>query len=177
MPYVEVAVRPAAGAVALRQPATAPAVPVVPAARINPRRLCAEYRLNVIPVADRGRGEPAAPGGTAPRYAPAPPTPREPTVSLSQRQHEVMALVSSGVRNAEIAARLRLREKTVKNHINRIFRTLGADSRVEAVLIWQAQQPQVFRPAEPQVSRPAGVGRPVLPRAARAVSVSGVRVS
>jgi len=28
----------------------------------------------------------------------------------------------------------------VKNHINRIFRSLGAGSRVEAVLIWQRQQ-------------------------------------
>lgn len=28
----------------------------------------------------------------------------------------------------------------MKNHINRIFRSLGAGSRVEAVLIWQRHQ-------------------------------------
>ncbi|MEY9847888.1 helix-turn-helix transcriptional regulator [Streptacidiphilus sp. MAP5-3] len=175
MPYVEVAVRPAAGAVALRPPAAAPAVPVapaaLPAARINPRRLCAEYRLNVIPVADRGMGEPAAPGGTAPGYAPASQTPHRPTVPLSQRQHEVMALVSRGVRNAEIAARLRLSEKTVKNHINRIFRSLGADSRIEAVLIWQAQQ------RDARAGRvPGSGGAPGIPGAATPRPPDGLRV-
>jgi DNA-binding NarL/FixJ family response regulator len=30
-----------------------------------------------------------------------------------------------------------VQQKTVKNHVNRIFTKLGARSRVEAVLIWQ----------------------------------------
>jgi DNA-binding NarL/FixJ family response regulator len=39
--------------------------------------------------------------------------------------------------NADIAALLRVQQKTVKNHVNRIFTKLGARNRVEAVLIWQ----------------------------------------
>jgi DNA-binding NarL/FixJ family response regulator len=45
--------------------------------------------------------------------------------------------ISRGMRNADIAAMLRVELKTVKNHVNRIFGKLGARNRVEAVLIWQ----------------------------------------
>jgi DNA-binding NarL/FixJ family response regulator len=83
-----------------------------------------------------------------------------PAIALSQRQHEVMALVSRGVRNAEIAARLHVSEKTVKNHINRIFRSLGAGSRVEAVLIWQHHQHSgATRRGAPNPSLPPVGGR------------------
>lgn len=51
------------------------------------------------------------------------------------RQREVMALVSAGMANREIATRLKVSEKTVKNHVNRIFRVFGSANRVEAVLI------------------------------------------
>jgi DNA-binding CsgD family transcriptional regulator len=61
-------------------------------------------------------------------------------IALSQRQCEVMELMSRGARNAEIAQALHVTEKTVKNHINRIFRELGAGGRVEAVLLWQRYQ-------------------------------------
>lgn len=133
LPYVEVTVRPAAG--------TAPRTGQPAAAA---RRLCAEYRLNVVetaaalPVRDRPR-----PAGTGRNAAEPGPADR-----LSRRQHEVMALVSRGVRNAEIADRLGLSEKTVKNHLNRIFRTLGARSRIEAVLLWQ-RHGAVSRPEGP----------------------------
>ena len=146
MPYIEVAVRPVAGAVptdraavgtVLRQlggPAAAQAG--TPAAR----RLCAEYRLDVVEVGGWPRAGQPEPEGRR-HQGPAPePGAGSPAAALSQRQHEVMALVSRGARNAEIAARLHVSEKTVKNHINRIFRSLGAGSRVEAVLIWQRQQ-------------------------------------
>lgn len=137
MPYVEVTVRPAAGAAATDRPAVGTALERVvgPAARAGApaaRRLCAEYRLNVVEVGDGPRAEHPVPASD--------PAVESPVVALSQRQHEVMALVSGGVRNAEIAARLHVSEKTVKNHINRIFRSLGAGSRVEAVLIWQRRQ-------------------------------------
>ncbi len=108
--------------------------PGAPAAR----RLCAEYRLSVVDVGGGPSTEPAAP---QPRSHPVlEPDTDSPVAALSRRQHEVMALVSRGVRNSEIAARLHVSEKTVKNHINRIFRSLGAGSRVEAVLIWQRHQ-------------------------------------
>jgi DNA-binding CsgD family transcriptional regulator len=135
MPYVEVAVRPAAEGTSLEQVVG----PVSPSRAPVARRLCAEYRLNVVGV---GVGDGPRAGHPVPEDQPRPaPDPGGPAAALSRRQHEVMALVSAGVRNAEIAARLRISEKTVKNHINRIFRSLGAGSRVEAVLVWQRRQP------------------------------------
>jgi DNA-binding CsgD family transcriptional regulator len=149
MPYIEVAVRPAAGAASTDRSAVGnllhqPVGPASPADAPASRRLCAEYRLNVIEVGDWPKAEQRVPSGRQhPAPAPDPDTDNgtdNPVAMLSQRQHEVMALMSGGVRNSEIAARLRISEKTVKNHINRIFRSLGAGSRVEAVLIWQRHQ-------------------------------------
>jgi len=40
-----------------------------------------------------------------------------------------MSLIAAGHSNGEIAARLVLAEKTVKNHVNRIYAKLGAESR------------------------------------------------
>jgi DNA-binding NarL/FixJ family response regulator len=55
---------------------------------------------------------------------------------LSEREQEVLALLSEGLSNAAIARRLRLTEKTVKNHLYRIFEKLGVGSRTEAALRW-----------------------------------------
>lgn len=55
---------------------------------------------------------------------------------LSQREVEVMDLIASGMSNQQIAATCFISEKTVKNHINRIFTKLHAGSRSEAIAIW-----------------------------------------
>jgi DNA-binding NarL/FixJ family response regulator len=60
---------------------------------------------------------------------------------LSPREAQVMESIGRGMRNADIAAALRVTEKTVKNHVNRIFTKLGVATRVEAVLLWQQAQP------------------------------------
>jgi DNA-binding CsgD family transcriptional regulator len=143
LPYVEVAVRQAALAASADVPLHRLVEPAAPAGAAASTRLRAEYRLNVLAAGDRPRADRSAPAGrrTAPSAAPDPvPGMDDPIAGLSHRQREVMALISRGVRNAEIAARLELTEKTVKNHVNRIFKALGADSRVEAVLIWQERQ-------------------------------------
>jgi len=57
-------------------------------------------------------------------------------VGLSDREREVMDLVARGLTNGETARELYLTEKTVKNHINRIFAKLGVRSRAEAVAVW-----------------------------------------
>ena len=41
-------------------------------------------------------------------------------LGLSSREAEIMSLIAAGHSNGEIAARLVLAEKTVKNHVNRI---------------------------------------------------------
>ncbi|WOX22357.1 response regulator transcription factor [Streptomyces solicathayae] len=55
---------------------------------------------------------------------------------LSQREVEVMDLIASGMTNQQIAATCFISQKTVKNHINRIFAKLNAGSRGEAIAIW-----------------------------------------
>ncbi len=63
----------------------------------------------------------------------------EPTVvtGLSRRETEVMELIATGCSNGQIARHLFLSEKTVKNHVNRIYAKLGANSRVAAIGLWR----------------------------------------
>ncbi|MEV6316113.1 response regulator transcription factor [Streptomyces sp. NPDC051776] len=58
---------------------------------------------------------------------------------LSRREGEVMDLIASGMTNQQIAAACFISEKTVKNHINRIFAKLGSGSRSEAILTWLSE--------------------------------------
>ncbi|MFC9972699.1 response regulator [Spirillospora sp. NPDC127200] len=55
---------------------------------------------------------------------------------LSPREAEVMDLISQGKANREIAAELFLTEKTVKNHVNRVFAKLGVENRAAAIAHW-----------------------------------------
>ncbi|GAB3591184.1 response regulator transcription factor [Angustibacter peucedani] len=55
---------------------------------------------------------------------------------LSVREHEVMDLIAQGLTNGQIARECFLSEKTVKNHVNRIFAKLMVTSRAEAVSKW-----------------------------------------
>jgi DNA-binding CsgD family transcriptional regulator len=56
---------------------------------------------------------------------------------LSAREAEVMSLIADGQTNGEIAARLFLAEKTVKNHVRRIYSKLGVGSRPAAIAYWR----------------------------------------
>jgi DNA-binding CsgD family transcriptional regulator len=57
-------------------------------------------------------------------------------LGLSLREAEIMSLIAEGHSNGEIAAQLVLAEKTVKNHVNRIYAKLGAQSRAAAISQW-----------------------------------------
>ncbi len=63
-----------------------------------------------------------------PRQPGAPPFPE-----LSEREREVLALVGRGLSNGEIAARLHISGKTVRNHITNIFAKLEVSERSEAI--------------------------------------------
>lgn len=52
---------------------------------------------------------------------------------LSEREREVLALVSQGLTNKAVARQLLLSQATVKTHLLHIFTKLGADSRTGAV--------------------------------------------
>lgn len=53
--------------------------------------------------------------------------------ALTPRQVEILALVSQGLGNTEIASRLYLSESTVKWHVRKILRALGVSNRAQAV--------------------------------------------
>lgn len=56
--------------------------------------------------------------------------------ALSAREAEIMAMIAAGQTNGQIAASLVVAEKTVKNHVNRIYGKLGAVSRADAIARW-----------------------------------------
>ena len=70
-------------------------------------------------------------GAKVPRGARA--STRDNVGGLTDREAEVLDLLDEGLRNAEIAARLHLSEKTVAHHVSSILAKLGVSSRLEAV--------------------------------------------
>ncbi|MFE2234629.1 response regulator [Streptomyces sp. JL2001] len=54
---------------------------------------------------------------------------------LSERERSVLGLIGEGLTNRQIAKRLHLSEKTVKNHISRLLGKLGVERRVQAAVI------------------------------------------
>jgi DNA-binding CsgD family transcriptional regulator len=61
----------------------------------------------------------------------------EARLGLSAREIEVMSMIAGGHTNGEIATRLFLAEKTVKNHVRRIYSKLGVHNRPAAIAHWQ----------------------------------------
>lgn len=53
---------------------------------------------------------------------------------LSKREREILSLITEGLGNAEIAARLSISEKTVRNHVSNLFDKLGVWSRAQAIV-------------------------------------------
>jgi DNA-binding NarL/FixJ family response regulator len=50
---------------------------------------------------------------------------------LTARESEIVRLVASGMRNAEVAERLSITESTVKTHLNNVFQKLDLRDRLE----------------------------------------------
>jgi DNA-binding NarL/FixJ family response regulator len=85
----------------------------------------------------RGRGERGADGpelrvGQAPVFDDA---------DLTLREREVLALVGEGLTNEEIARKLFISEKTVRNHLGAIIRKLGLRDRTQAALAARGLRP------------------------------------
>lgn len=59
-------------------------------------------------------------------------TPEGTHETLTEREHEVLAMVVEGLRNKEISDRLGIAERTVKFYTGIIFQKLGVTSRTEA---------------------------------------------
>ncbi len=54
--------------------------------------------------------------------------------ALTEREKEVLRLITSGGTNKELAKKLGITEKTVKNHISNIFQTLHVNNRTQAAI-------------------------------------------
>ena len=55
--------------------------------------------------------------------------------NLTQREHDILALLAEGRSNRSIAQNLYLSEKTVKAHLAAIFRKLGVTNRTQAAMM------------------------------------------
>ena len=53
---------------------------------------------------------------------------------LGAREREVLTWIARGATNARIAAEMGITEASVKSHLGRIFRKLGARTRLEALV-------------------------------------------
>jgi len=65
---------------------------------------------------------------------PLPPAAGEDAVQLTEREKDILRLVSTGASNQEIAQALFLSEKTVENRLSLIFQKLHLNNRVQAAL-------------------------------------------
>ena len=89
------------------------------------QRLGAQPAAAIVARRLRERGARQLPRGPRPAT-------RENPAGLTQREREVLELVAQGLRNADIAARLFLAEKTVDHHVSAILRKLDVRTRGEA---------------------------------------------
>jgi DNA-binding NarL/FixJ family response regulator len=57
------------------------------------------------------------------------------STGLSRREQQLVPLIARGLTNKEIAMQLSISEQTVKNHVHRMLRKLGADDRLKVAEI------------------------------------------
>ena len=88
-------------------------------------------QLGAVLLVERSEAKLRSVGARVPRGARA--STRSNVGGLTDRELEVLDLLDEGLRNAEIAGRLHLSEKTVGHHVSSILTKLGVSSRLEAV--------------------------------------------
>jgi DNA-binding NarL/FixJ family response regulator len=59
---------------------------------------------------------------------------RRPEKELSPREKEILSILASGCTNKEIAKSLFISEKTVKSHLNSVYKKLNVTRRLQAIL-------------------------------------------
>ncbi len=66
--------------------------------------------------------------------SPRPSAPPDAFPELTDREHEILALIARHETNPEIAKRLNLSPKTVRNHVSNIFTKLQVSDRAQAII-------------------------------------------
>jgi DNA-binding NarL/FixJ family response regulator len=61
-------------------------------------------------------------------------------LGLTRREQQLIQMISRSLTNKEIAGQLNLSEQTVKNHVHRMLRKLGASDRMAAVELCRAPE-------------------------------------
>ena len=61
------------------------------------------------------------------------------TLGLTSREQQLMMLIGRGMTNKQIASELQLAEQTVRNHVHRMLRKVGAGDRLAAVEVCRMQ--------------------------------------
>jgi DNA-binding NarL/FixJ family response regulator len=59
---------------------------------------------------------------------------------FSPRQSEIVSLIASGYSDKQIAIALRVSQRTVRTHIERLYAAHGLHSRAQAVHVWAVAQ-------------------------------------
>ncbi|HEX3613905.1 MAG TPA: LuxR C-terminal-related transcriptional regulator [Sporichthyaceae bacterium] len=99
----------------------------------------AEAAVDEFGQADFARREPGF-AGEEPRARRMPVRPSTPPglagVTLTPREAEVLALMSTGAGNGDISRRLVIAEATVKSHVKHVLRKIGATNRAQAISIY-----------------------------------------
>jgi two-component system nitrate/nitrite response regulator NarL len=72
---------------------------------------------------------------------------------LTDREHQIMRLVSEGLSNKEIGRRLNLSDGTIKVHLHHIYQKLEISNRTVLAALAISQNEITGRPAEDQVPR------------------------
>jgi pimeloyl-ACP methyl ester carboxylesterase/DNA-binding CsgD family transcriptional regulator len=102
---------------------------LIPGARLVPLDTANHILLSHEPAFERFFAELDAflprPGGSA----------QGAFAELTAREAQILEHIAQGVDNAQIAARLELSEKTVRNHITHIFDKIGVESRAQAIVL------------------------------------------
>jgi DNA-binding CsgD family transcriptional regulator len=57
-------------------------------------------------------------------------------IVVTPRQAEILSLVARGMGDKEIAENLGVAPRTIRTHLERLFREYGLSSRSEAVAVW-----------------------------------------
>jgi DNA-binding NarL/FixJ family response regulator len=63
------------------------------------------------------------------------PKPSDPLEDLSEQERRIFALIGEGLSNREIAERMSLAEKTVKNYVSNVLTKLGMQRRTQAAVM------------------------------------------